>query len=45
MKGDYKGAIWAKVVKGRCSKHGCMVGSVTGLCFECHREQLEGART
>lgn len=31
-------------IRGICSKHGCYVGRVTGVCFRCHREQLRAGR-
>lgn len=41
---DWRGVEWPKVVNGICSKHGGRVGSFTGLCFACHREQLAAVR-
>ena len=42
-RGGYKGAEWAPVVKGACTRHGRREMSM-GICMACHREQLEAGR-
>jgi hypothetical protein len=39
----WKGVAWVRPEKGLCPKHGTPVGSLTKLCIDCHREQLEAA--
>ena len=41
---DWNGVKWAPVHRGVCTRHGTRVGPVTGICIDCHREQLDAAK-
>jgi hypothetical protein len=40
---SWRGVRWEPVRSGKCLAHG-EVGRFTGICWWCHREQLEAAR-
>lgn len=41
---DWRGVKWPRVLNGVCTRHKTRVGTFTGVCHACHREQIAAAQ-